>query len=185
MKDVHELEIYALIKDFPDYLVTSHGRILSLKYGKIKEIKIKKNHKYEYFQVALCKNGKITYINVHRLVAQSFIPNPENKPQVNHIDENKTNNHMSNLEWTTEKENCNYGTRNERIRKTISKNKCKNKPKKVIAKSLTEQKVLIFKSAYQSTKFGFEQGSISKCCCGKSKTHKGYTWQFIDKDKNK
>lgn len=70
--------------------------------------------KYRYKQVILVKNGVRKRHLLHRMVAQEFIPNPENKPQVNHIDENKTNNTVSNLEWVTSKENINHGTRTER-----------------------------------------------------------------------
>lgn len=118
MKDVHELEVYSSIKDFPNYLVTSHGRVLSLKdnHGKdrIKELKGSKNNG-GYFLVSLHSDTNKTSAFIHRLVAQAFIPNPNNKTQVNHIDENKTNNHVSNLEWVTAKENCNYGTHNKKL----------------------------------------------------------------------
>lgn len=68
-----------------------------------------------YLKVALYKNGVKTYYSVHRLVAEAFLPNPEGKPQVNHIDENKLNNNVENLEWCTSRYNCNYGNRNSKI----------------------------------------------------------------------
>ena len=121
MKNNNDLEIYATIKDFPNYLVTSHGRVISLNdnYGnyRMKELKQFKSKK-GYMYVDLYKNNKKFHKYVHRLVAITFIPNHENKPEVNHNDENKTNNHISNLEWMTRKENNNYGTHNERVRKT-------------------------------------------------------------------
>lgn len=64
-----------------------------------------------YHSVSLSKNGIVRKILLHRLVAEAFIPNPENKPQVNHIDEDKTNNTLSNLEWVTAKENMSHGNR--------------------------------------------------------------------------
>ena len=131
MKDVHDTERYAPINDFPDYLITSHGRVLSLHTyhgsNKIREIKSHINKVNGYVQVNLHKNGKQYSKHLHRLVAQAFIHNPDNKPQVNHIDENKTNNHMSNLEWMTSIENVNHGTRNERASKVLSDGRLKGK----------------------------------------------------------
>ena len=131
MKDMPKVEEYSSIEGFPNYLVTSHGRIISLKDNKgkrrIKELKQAKNKRNDYMQLTLHKNGKCYTKRVHRLVAQAFIPNPENKPQVNHIDENKTNNHMSNLEWMTSIENVNHGTRNERASKVLSDGRLKGK----------------------------------------------------------
>ena len=86
------------------YLVTSFSRILSLKYGKERELKPCKD-KYGYLHVVLCKDGKGKCYYVHRLIAEAFIPNPEKKPQVNHINGDKTDNRIENLEWVTSSEN--------------------------------------------------------------------------------
>ena len=76
----------------------------------------------DYLKVNLYCNGKNKKCLVHRLVALTFIPNPDGLPQVNHKDEDKTNNSVDNLEWCTEKYNCNYGSRNIRRRETAIKN---------------------------------------------------------------
>lgn len=76
---------------------------------------LKQYDKRGYMQVTLTLNGKRKYCNVHRLVAEAFIPNPDDLPQINHKDENKLNNNVNNLEWCTAKYNCNYGNRNSKI----------------------------------------------------------------------
>lgn len=75
-----------------------------------------------YLSAHLSSNGKVKSFLVHRLVAQAFIPNPDNLPQVNHIDENPSNDNVDNLEWCDGKYNVNYGTRIDRIRDTAIKN---------------------------------------------------------------
>lgn len=93
------------------YQVSNLGRVKRVTTGRVlKGCKDKDG----YLRVDLCKNGKHKTHKIHRIVAQAFIPNPEHKPEVNHIDENKTNNMVSNLEWSTRKENCNHGTCHER-----------------------------------------------------------------------
>ena len=77
---------------------------------------------YGYIQVSLYKNGRRTGLRVHRLVAEAFIPNPDNLPQVNHKDEDKSNNRVDNLEWCDSKYNLNYGTARIRSRNTNIKN---------------------------------------------------------------
>lgn len=78
---------------------------------------LKQHNKQGYFEVTLIANNKRKYYKVHRLVAQAFIPNPNNYQQVNHKDENKLNNCVDNLEWCDAKYNCNYGLRNDKIHK--------------------------------------------------------------------
>jgi hypothetical protein len=105
------------------YQVSNLGRVKSLsrtiersKYGSIfvSEKILSTNSTKGYLYVSLCKCGKQKRVRVHRLVAEAFIPNQDNLPEVNHKDENKENNAVSNLEWCTNKYNCNYGTGRER-----------------------------------------------------------------------
>ena len=156
---------------FEEYEVSNLGHVRSLKCGKVREMKLRKN-KDGYLYVQLYQ-GKEKYCYVHRLVACTFIPNDdETKTDVNHISEVKTENFVENLEWCTSDYNVNYGTRNERD----AKSHCK----KVIGKSLTENKVVVLQSAKQGEKFGFKQQGITACCRGERKSHHGYTWQYID-----
>lgn len=94
-----------------DYHVSLFGRIKSLNYNNTNQAKILKNNlqKTGYLSVGLKINGKRKTISVHRLVAMSFIPNPDDKPYVNHINGIKTDNSIENLEWSTAKENTDHG----------------------------------------------------------------------------
>ena len=88
------------------YLVSSNGKVKRISTGRI----LKPLNNQGYFRVALCKENKPKLYSIHRLVAQAFIPNPDGLPQVNHKDENKKNNCVSNLEWCTALYNTRYGT---------------------------------------------------------------------------
>ena len=101
------------------YQVSNLGRVYGIKRQRFLNTVYDRNG---YSSVKLTKNGIGKLLSLHRIVAINFIPNQENKPQVNHIDEDKTNNMVSNLEWTTAKENVNHGTRTERMIKTMNKN---------------------------------------------------------------
>ena len=88
---------------------TQYSRILSLV-----------TDKGGYLRVTLSKDGRVKQYLVHRIVAEAFLPNPNNLPQINHIDECKTNNSVDNLEWCNNEYNCNYGNHNSNISDTQS-----------------------------------------------------------------
>ena len=99
------------------YQVSNLGRVKSLKVSKIKSERIRKSYQQSsgYISIVLCKNGKVTNHKIHRLVANAFIDNPDNLPEINHKDENKANNCVDNLEWCDSSYNKNYGTRTEKF----------------------------------------------------------------------
>lgn len=101
------------------YEVSNIGNVRNVRRNTL--LKLSKDH-YGYIQVGLSKNGISIVFKVHRLVAQAFIPNPDNLPQVNHKDEDRTNNNVTNLERCTAKYNSNYGHRTENIVNTRVKN---------------------------------------------------------------
>lgn len=166
------------------YKVSNLGRILSLDYKRTGKTKLRKPVEMPtgYLQVVLSKNGEDKTCYVHRLVAETFLDNPDNLPQVNHKDEDKTNNFVflnedgsvdkekSNLEWKSPKDNCNHGTRIERIAKA------KSKP--VLQLSLSGDLIKEWPSAAECGRNGFNQGHVWACCNGKEKTHKGFRFMY-------
>lgn len=103
-------EEWRQIKDFENYYVSDYGRVANFNYRNTGDSILMKpfNTKVGYEQIALVdKNGKRVKKYIHRLVAEAFIPNPKNKPEVDHIDTNRKNNIVDNLRWTTREENFN------------------------------------------------------------------------------
>ena len=101
------------------YEVSSYGRVKSYKYNSDGRILSPGNNGSGYYFVYLCKDGKAKQRTIHRLVAEAFIPNPSNFLEINHKDEDKGNNHVTNLEWCSRGYNLAYGTRLERISKPV------------------------------------------------------------------
>lgn len=164
------------------YKISNRGRVYSVKSNIY--LKIAKDY-HGYLFVNLCNNGKQKYKRIHRLVAEAFIPNPYNLPEVNHKDENKENNYVENLEWCDRKYNNNYGTRKERIQYTLDnmnwdKTNCLRKPKMVGKYTLDNQLIEIYKSTQEAErKTGFNHCNICRCCNGKLHTYKNYIWKYI------
>ena len=174
------MEIWKDIADYEGlYQVSSLGRVKSLgnyKSSKEKILKLKSNKK-GYLCVNLYKEGKSKHLKVHRLVAKAFIPNLENKPQVNHKDEDKTNNKVENLEWMTCRENNNYGTHNEKVAKALTNNKKRSKP--IYGINIKTNKKIEFPSTQEAQRNGFNSSNIVDCLKGRRKSHKGYKWFYV------
>lgn len=96
------------IQGYEHYFVTADGKIFSQAYGSLTELSPWLDSKKRYFMIGLSKKGVVYKHLVHRLVAQAYVPNPDNLPEVNHKDGNCQNNHVSNLEWVTRQENVNH-----------------------------------------------------------------------------
>ena len=97
-----------VIKNYEDYTINTDGVVISNAYGRISKVLKQSVHKTGYMMVSLSKGNRGFSHSVHRLVAVAFIPNPKNKTQVNHINGDKTDNTVSNLEWVTPKENIQH-----------------------------------------------------------------------------
>ena len=122
------------------------------------------NDRGGYLFVNLCKNGTRKTVKIHRLVAYAFLPNPQNLPQINHIDEDKTNNAVDNLEWCDSKYNVNYSQAKPVLQYDLQGNFIREWPG--------------VRKAEEET--GINSGHISSCCSGRygSKTAGGYLWKY-------
>lgn len=186
------------------YQVSNLGRVKSLGNGKSKKEKILKQgtNSCGYYQIKLYQNGKYKTYKIHRLVAQTFLDNPNNYYSVNHRDENKQNNCIENLEWCTQEYNVNYGTRNERQSKTLKERKI-NVGKKLSKEHIEKLKLKnignqynskpivqidnndliigVYDSAIQaSNELGIDNSSIVKCCKGKRNSVGGFKWKYLE-----
>lgn len=188
-KNLSDLEEFS---DYTSYQVSNLGRVRNTKTGRV--LKGTK-HSEGYTQVTICINGsRYKTPTVHVLVARLFIPNPNNLPQVNHKDEDKSHNWDTNLEWCDSIYNNNYGTHSQRISKansgknnpmygTISpmRGKCgiqNTNSKPVIQLTLDGKFIREFECISQVKDYGFSTSCVSDVCRGKFKQHKGFVFKF-------
>ena len=168
-------EIWRDVKGYEgSYQVSSEGRVKSLKRKRRKNERILKPT-YDgrgRLYVDLCAGGKRKRHKVHRLVCKAFHENPDNKPEVNHINENASDNRACNLEWCTRVENVNHGTRTERAAKTQSK--------PVGQYTRDGELIKIWQSLRETErKTGFRHSAISRAANGKSKQAYGFIWKYV------
>ena len=162
-------EIWKKINSLEDkYEVSNLGNVKSIYNNRNLTIQ---HNQTGYCYVVTSVNGKRKNKLVHRLVAEAFLENPKNYPQVNHKDENKRNNNVDNLEWCTAEYNCNHGTFKERL----SKSK-KTKVKKVSSDGI----ITIYDSVSDAAKMNnVSITAISKCITGVHKTCKGDKYNYL------
>ena len=163
------------------YEVSDQGRVKSLNYNHTGTEKILKPWKTRdgYLRVGICKDGHKKHLLVHRIVSEAFIPNPNNLDTVNHKDEVKTNNTVSNLEWMSQKDNNNYGTRNKRSSEAKINHPSLSKQVQMFDKS-TGELLATFPSTHEAeriTVISFK--NISSCCIGRRKSAGGYIWRYF------
>lgn len=169
----NNIENWKVIAEYPNYAVSDQGRVKSLNYhneGREQILKLKKTND-GYLQVQLYKDGKRKYKYLHRLVYETWKGEIPENMQVNHIDEDKSNNRLSNLNLMTPKENTNWATGIERRAKANSK--------KVLQYTLSGELVNTWKSTHEAGRNGYNYQSVSACCLGKIKTHGGYLWKYV------
>lgn len=152
------------------YQISNYGDVKSLNYLHTGNERILKpgNNGGGYLCVFLCKNGKVKKFFVHRLVAETFLENPENFPQVNHIDENKQNNVVTNLEWCSSQYNMTYNNKHLRNAKKIACYK-------------DNKLVKIYDAIVDVENDGFSHHqNVCSALKGRIKSAYGYSWKYID-----
>ena len=163
------------------YEVSNMGRVKSLErkdcLGRaVKERILKQTVTHDgYLVVGLYAGGKLKTLKVHRLVCEAFNDNRDEKPEVNHINENKTDNRACNLEWCTRRENVNHGSRNDRAANGIAKALSKPVGQYTLDGELVKKWPSTMEVQRQA---GFSQGYISKVANGKRKTAYGFIWKY-------
>lgn len=175
------------IPGFPDYLAYADGKIWSKRTNKFLIPAV--DRKTGYNRVTMTNKGrKRKSCYVHRMIALAFLPNPDNLPQINHKDENKSNNKVSNLEWCNAKYNANYGTRNKRCKLSYGLERmrvmqrhateCRKRPVKCIENGKIYNSVVEAVVSVTGRKHANNGSNISRSCrCGASAY--GYHWRWI------
>lgn len=178
------MEIWKPIEGFDNYMISNLGRVKSCKYGKERIMKPLKD-KYGYLAIHLLKDKKSNNKRIHRLVALAFIPNVENKPCIDHINTNRSDNRVENLRWVTYKENNNNPLTNEK-RSINSGNlgkfgKLSHYHKPTLQFSKDGEFIRKWDCARDiQRELGFDEHYISSCCNKRRKTANGFIWRHYD-----
>lgn len=172
------------------YEVSNLGNFRKLLKGGYFPMKVTRNC-YGYYIIGLRKNKKVRQFRVARLVAQTFIPNPTNKPYVDHIDTDKSNNNVTNLRWTTPKENSNnhltithllksWDSKERKLRQSILNYSSSHPRAKAVAMMDEDGNILKhFPTAADGARaIGCKSQNITKCCTGERLRAGGYRWQY-------
>jgi hypothetical protein len=182
MEIKEEVEIYKTINDYENYSISNLGNIKNNTNNKF--LKIQKSSGYS--TISLNKNNQRKFLFIHRLVAQAFIPNPENKLTVNHINHDTHNNRVTNLEWNTQKE------QNEHNYKTETKKRTTNRARSVACfDKITNEKIMEFRTMAEASEWLYTKGTskcLESCLAGirisinlNHMCH-GYIWKYTDLD---
>jgi hypothetical protein len=157
-------------------VVKNNGILHKIQKRELKQVTKKTGYNF----VHLRKPGLSKVFSVHRLLMIAFVDNPENKEAVNHIDGNRKNNDISNLEWCTKSENAIHAYRVLKVKhsQTGVIGKLHHRAKKVIATNPKTNEKLIFDALMDAQRAGYKATEISACCNGKQKTHYGMKWQY-------
>lgn len=164
-----DIDFIRPIPDFTGYYISRSGTVISVRQNQARIMKISLNYN-GYFRVQLSIGNHRKKMYIHRLVAHAFIPNPNNYPMINHMNEIKTDNYVNNLEWCTAKHNVNYGGRAIRFSAKVSKPVFKMKGNTILS---------LYSSATETKRDGYISSLVSACAIGKRKHHKGYQWIFV------
>lgn len=171
------LERWKEIGNGYNYKVSDRGRVKRI--GTSKDHSVRNRH--GYLITDLYKNGTRISKGVHRLVAEAFVPNPYNKPEVNHKDGNKHNNEANNLEWVTKKENCEHAWNTGLARASygMKGKKNPNGGRKGIPFKIVETGEIFNTAIECAQKIGGNHRHINDCLLGRQKTHRGYHFEYI------
>lgn len=154
---------------FPGYFVAEDGQVFGLRY--LRPL-VQCLDKYGYATVRVCRNNTASTRTVHRIVAEAFIPNPDHKPQVNHLSGVKSDNRVSNLEWATTSENHSHAFG------TGLRPPCGGVPKRPVEQWRDGRLVQTFASTIEAQRAGFKASSVRAVANGKATHHRGFQWRF-------